>query len=46
MLVENAQMQRGVRKATESFRDEMTKGQGTFNKLFAVAIDNSNKLIE
>ena len=44
MLVENAQMQRGVRQATESFRNEMTKGQDTFNKIFAVAVDKQIKL--
>lgn len=43
MMVENAQRVRGMTAATESFRNESVKGQNTFNKLIATAIDNNNK---
>ncbi len=38
LLVENAQTNRGQTQALESFRNEVSKGQNTFNQLFASGI--------
>lgn len=44
MLVENAQTVRRTAKATESFRNEMVKGQSEFNQLFASAINTQKQV--
>ena len=38
LLVENAMTNRGQTQALESFRNEVSKGQNTFNQMFAAGI--------